>query len=250
MRHQRVLVLFFILTLTTRCFIGSESTKFIIQNRCPDTIWPATLAGSGTPQLASTGFQLSPGSTTSLDLPTGWSGRLWARTLCSTDSLGKFNCDTGDCGSGTITCNGAGGAPPASLIEFTLSGHNGNDQDFYDISLVDGFNLPISVTPQGGSGTKCNTISCPVNLNSGCPGELALVGAGGRAIGCKSACFALGQPQYCCTGGYGSPSTCPPTVYSKYFKGACPQAYSYAYDDGSSTFTCSGQPDYLITFCP
>ncbi|MCI07889.1 thaumatin-like protein 1-like, partial [Trifolium medium] len=29
----------------------------------------------------------------------------------------------------------------------------------------------------------------------------------------------------------------------------CPKAYSYAYDDASSTFTCSGA-DYSITFCP
>ncbi|KAL2499336.1 Pathogenesis-related thaumatin superfamily protein [Abeliophyllum distichum] len=30
---------------------------------------------------------------------------------------------------------------------------------------------------------------------------------------------------------------------------ACPRAYSYAYDDKTSTFTCVGA-DYLITFCP
>ncbi|CAH9134567.1 unnamed protein product [Cuscuta epithymum] len=32
----------------------------------------------------------------------------------------------------------------------------------------------------------------------------------------------------------------------------CPQAYSYAYDDKTSTFTCPSGPNnnYLITFCP
>ncbi|EMS65924.1 hypothetical protein TRIUR3_18424 [Triticum urartu] len=34
------------------------------------------------------------------------------------------------------------------------------------------------------------------------------------------------------------------------FKAACPAAYSYAYDDASSTFTCSGAATYHITFCP
>ncbi|KAL9244029.1 hypothetical protein vseg_017846 [Gypsophila vaccaria] len=34
------------------------------------------------------------------------------------------------------------------------------------------------------------------------------------------------------------------------FKKACPRAYSYAYDDKSSTFTCGGSPDYTITLCP
>lgn len=38
------------------------------------------------------------------------------------------------------------------------------------------------------------------------------------------------------------------SVYSKMFKSACPRSYSYAYNDGTSTFTCSGA-DYTITFC-
>ncbi|KAG5123886.1 hypothetical protein JHK82_030623 [Glycine max] len=33
------------------------------------------------------------------------------------------------------------------------------------------------------------------------------------------------------------------------FKAACPRSYSYAYDDATSTFTCSGV-DYTVTFCP
>jgi hypothetical protein len=34
------------------------------------------------------------------------------------------------------------------------------------------------------------------------------------------------------------------------FKRACPQAYSYAHDDASSTFTCTNQTKYTVTFCP
>ncbi|CAI0435648.1 unnamed protein product [Linum tenue] len=52
-----------------------------------------------------------------------------------------------------------------------------------------------------------------------------------------------------CSGEFGSPDTCKPSRYSEMFKSACPRAYSYAYDDASSTFTCSGA-DYMITFCP
>ncbi|KAG6704122.1 hypothetical protein I3843_07G115800 [Carya illinoinensis] len=33
------------------------------------------------------------------------------------------------------------------------------------------------------------------------------------------------------------------------FKAACPRSYSYAYDEATSTFTCSGV-DYTVTFCP
>jgi hypothetical protein len=54
--------------------------------------------------------------------------------------------------------------------------------------------------------------------------------------------------QYCCRGKFAGPSTCPPTTYSKKFKEACPTAYSYAYDDPSSLFQCSGA-DYVVTFC-
>lgn len=63
---------------------------------------------------------------------------------CNFDSGGKGTCLTGDCG-GVLHCNGAGGDPPASLAEITLDGANGDD--FYDISLVDGYNLPLSMTP-------------------------------------------------------------------------------------------------------
>ncbi|KAK7830774.1 thaumatin-like protein 1 [Quercus suber] len=75
-----------------------------------------------------------------------WSGRVWARSHCHIVK-GKFICGTADCASGQVSCNGAGAIPPASLVEFTLSGYKG--QDFYDVSLVDGFNLPVSITPLG-----------------------------------------------------------------------------------------------------
>jgi hypothetical protein len=42
-----------------------------------------------------------------------------------------------------LQCNGAGGVPPATLAEITLKGDGG--KDFYDISLVDGFNVPVQV---------------------------------------------------------------------------------------------------------
>ncbi|GMN39267.1 hypothetical protein TIFTF001_008493 [Ficus carica] len=44
------------------------------------------------------------------------------------------------------------------------------------------------------------------------------------------------------TGDFNNPETCPPTEYSRIFEEKCPLAYSYAYDDKNSTFTCSGGP--------
>lgn len=92
---------------------------------------------------------------------------------------------------------------------------------------------------------KCASTGCMTDLNRQCPAELRA--AAGAA--CKSACEAFGSPEYCCSGMYSSPSACKPTLYSQIFKTACPKSYSYAYDDATSTFTCSGA-DYTITFCP
>lgn len=162
-----------------------------------------------------------------------WSRRIWARYYCSTNG-GNFTCLSGDCDSGKVTCDSKGAIPPATLVEFTLAGYG--RKDFYDISLVDGFNIPVSVKPLN---------RCDCSTTSWCPNELA----GGGVIGCKSACVAFQQPQYCCTGPYGSPKTCKPTRYSLLFKHLCPQAYSYAYDDQTNTFTCT-KANYMITFCP
>ncbi|XP_073148220.1 thaumatin-like protein 1b [Henckelia pumila] len=230
-------------TVTLLCYVyGCASAIFTIKNNCPYTIWPATLTSRRGSIL--TGFELESQATATLNAPVGWSGRIWARSACSY-SEGRFKCLAGDCGSGQVACNGAGGAPPVSLIEFTLNG-DGN-KDYYDISLVDGFNFPLSVAPRGG----CPTAVCPVNINNrGCPPELAEGDGRGGIIGCKSACIAFNQTQYCCTEQFGTPKTCKPSFYSEFFKRHCPQAYSYAYDDKSSLFTCPSGGNYLVTFCP
>lgn len=225
---------------------GARSVTFTIKNQCPYTVWPGTLTGAGT-VLPSTGFELATGASISFDTTPSWSGRLWGRTLCSTDSTGTFSCATADCGTGEITCNGAGAKPPATLMEFTVAANGG--LDFYDVSLVDGFNVPVSIVPQGG-GQGCNSTSCPANVNAACPPDLAMKGSDGSVIGCKSACLAFNRPEFCCTGPYDSPATCKPTSYSLFFKNQCEQAYSYAFDDKTSTFTCAASKVYVITFCP
>ncbi|XP_043719564.1 thaumatin-like protein 1b [Telopea speciosissima] len=226
---------------------GTHQATFTFKNNCRYTVWPGTLTGAGSTQLSSTGFKLDSGESSSLVAQPPWSGRFWGRTLCSTTTTNSFKCATGDCASGDIACKGAGAIPPAALIEFTLAINGSND--FYDISLVDGFNLPMSVTPQGGN-SSCQSTSCPADVNLMCPPELDVKGPNGEIVACKSACEAFADPKYCCTGSYGSPSTCKPTTYSMIFKKLCPQAYSYAYDDKTSTFTCNGANNYLITFCP
>ncbi|XP_047318124.1 thaumatin-like protein 1 isoform X2 [Impatiens glandulifera] len=215
------------------------AAKFTFINKCDFTVWPGIL---GIPMLDTTGFELPNESSRSFQAPTGWSGRFWGRTGCNFQSPTPRSCSTGDCGSGEIECNNAGSEPPTTLAEFTLG--SGSGQDFYDVSLVDGYNLPMAVDARGGSGA-CESTGCAVDINKHCPSELRA--ADGDA--CKSACGAFGSPEYCCSGEYNSPAVCMPSMYSEMFKNACPRSYSYAYDDESSTFTCTAA-DYTITFCP
>ncbi|XP_048439970.1 PR5-like receptor kinase isoform X2 [Pyrus x bretschneideri] len=235
------------LTMAILFFSGAHAAKMTFTNNCPNTVWPATLTSGQKPQLSTTGFKLASQASQSMDAPSPWSGRLWARTRCSTNATGKFSCETADCGSGQVACNGAYAVTPTTLVEITIAENGG--QDFYDVSLVDGFNLPMSVAPQGGTG-ECQTSTCHVNVNAACPIELQVKAADKSVISCMSACMAFNESQYCCTPPNDVPSTCPSTNYSQFFKKQCPEAYSYAYDDQTSTFTCNGGPDYIITFCP
>lgn len=220
---------------------GGSGATFTFVNKCDFTVWPGILSGAGSPKLESTGFTLTKGSSRTFQAPTGWSGRFWGRTDCNFDDSGSGSCATGDCSSGTLECNGATSTPPTTLAEITLGS---GSQDFYDVSLVDGYNLPIILEGSGGSGT-CGSTGCITDLNRRCPAELRTDGGGG----CKSACEAFGTPEYCCVGAYSTALTCKPSQYSQIFKSACPKSYSYAYDDATSTFTCTGA-DYTITFCP
>ncbi|PON86267.1 Thaumatin [Trema orientale] len=235
---------FYLLALSF--LVGSDASVFTLENRCKDTIWPGIQPGAGKPQLMDGGLQLRPGQAVKITAPKGWSGRFWGRRWCSFNNSGKGTCVTSDCG-GMLKCVGAGGAPPATLAEFTLD----SPVDFYDVSLVDGYNMPISIIPLGGSrsagSNSCKIVRCVSDLNQRCPSGLQ-VRRNRRVVGCMSACMAFNKPEYCCTGKYGGPQTCKPTNYSKVFKAACPTTYSYAYDDPTSTFTCQGA-NYLIRFC-
>lgn len=210
---------------------------FTIINYCKETIWPAIFPGEN---FNGGGFALRSGQAIVFEAPVGWDGRIWARTGCKFDKKGNGSCETGACGS-SLKCQ-ASGQTPASLAEFNLPG----GLDFYDVSLVDGFNLPIVVTPINGKG-NCTVGGCDMDLRTNCPSELA-VKSNGKVIACRSACDVFNTDEYCCRGIYGNSVTCKPTFYSKKFKEACPSSYSYAYDDPTSVFTCTGT-DYIVSFC-
>ena len=228
---------------------AAAAKSFSFTNACAHPVWVGTLSGATSPPLSRSGFHLASGASSTLAVPSSsqWSGTFWARTGCATDAAtGRFSCATADCGSGAVACDGRGPSPPVTLAEITLAGSGG--LDFYDVSLVDGFNVPLSIAP---SAKGCRAAACAGDVNAVCPADLRVVSGGsGATVACKSACNAYGSARYCCSGAYGTPAACGPTNYSRVFKTACPAAYSYAYDDASSTFTCSGAAAYQITFCP
>jgi hypothetical protein len=101
------------------------------------------------------GTQLDPGQTWTVDVPAGTqSGRVWGRTGCSFNG-GSGSCQTGDCG-GALSCT-LSGQPPMTLAEFTIGG----SQDFYDISVIDGYNLPMLFSCSTGVTLNCGGSSCP-----------------------------------------------------------------------------------------
>ena len=151
-----------------------------------------------------------------------WSGRFWGRVDCQANGT----CASATCVGGLV-CTGTG-QPPATLAEFTLDA--AGNQDFYDISQVDGNNLPIAITP---SITNCRQLSCASNVLADCPSALIQQNATGQTVGCKSSCVAnlSGDPSNspnCCSGMYDTPQTCPASnvSYYSFFKDACPDAYS------------------------
>ncbi len=264
-------------------------------------------------------WQVGAGQSMALTLPPSWGGRFWPRTECTTAG-GRTTCATGDCG-GHLECPiGVGGAPPATLAEFTLMPPS-DGSDFYDVSNVDGSNVPLAIAPAPGTFDptpppganvpyycaspgctgNCGALpACAWDLGSSCPAELQDRDPG-HVVGCRSAgqvcavdpsnaaldcaneddlygctgggpngvsgsCYSAGATSTCCGCPSGSPAgacqssnprwTAPslPGKYAQVFKDACPTAYSFPYDDLTSTFTCRGSasanPGYTITFCP
>lgn len=198
------------------------------------------------------------------------------------------------------------GQAPATLAEFTLS--SDSHQSFYDISLVDGYNLPVGIISLLGLTGNSSLADIPPNLTNPvcigtssllanvadaqdvtfgtnstypipleqavtqnfiqqwCPWPLQLTPPQKPGDGiypypddniqrpifnpCLSACANWNKPEFCCTGKHSTPATCSPSQYSTQAKRICLDAYSYAYDDQSSTFIIPQGGGFEVVFCP
>ncbi|TFY83991.1 hypothetical protein EWM64_g20 [Hericium alpestre] len=217
-----MLSLKFVVILGASLAQKAAARTFTVYNACPFTIWPAMFTDLNVaPNVPAyqTGWEAAAYTAVSFSVPDNWkAGRIW-------------------------------GVPPATVAEWTLQG-DGN-QDFYDVSLVDGYNLPMSITNNKG----CHVANCAVDLGPNCPDPLkGPFDSTGFPVGCKSACSANldgnpGMNSYLVSFRADNQS-----VSHSYFKGNCPNSYAYAYDESSGTaiWTCDSglNADYTLTFCP
>jgi hypothetical protein len=210
---------------------GGGARYYLVSNQCAQTVWAAARPTSTFPGGI---VEMAPGYSFEVHVSDGWSGRIWGKTQCNT-------------ANGTLLC--ASDPFPSSLAELTLTKTPATGLDFYDVSLVDGFNLPIEVvaighTPNSAHPYDCGNPACVQDLIATCPQPL-IDRANGAPIACANdECRVLGGSDAA------SPDCKYPNQYTEFFKTACPTAYSYPYDDPTSTFTCKGENSYAIVFCP
>lgn len=191
----------------TSTVVNNSSAKvsrtFTILNKCTQTVWfgfvggavntnacksnkdcgngstcnPAANSGKGecfynNPTPTSNLYQLAQNASNTVPisdygLQYVWSGNVAARTgsTCATGT-----CETADCasGGGDNACPvGRGFDQPASLAEFTLLR---DSIDSYDISILNGTNVPVQITPTTNFTFNPNAFS-PSEYNCGSPGK-------------------------------------------------------------------------------
>ncbi len=210
---------------------GGGARSFTVINRCAQTVWAAALPSTTFPGGA---VEMAPGDAFQVGVADGWSGRIWGKVQCTTGSTGKLSC--------------ASDPFPSSLAELTLTS-SATGLDFYDLSLVDGFNLPIALvavghTPDSAHPFDCGSPTCAADLNASCAATFQDRASGAVLACANDACKVLGGNDA------GSAACTYPNQYTEFFKTACPQAYSFPSDDPTSTFTCKGFNDYAVVFCP
>jgi hypothetical protein len=160
------------------CYSGSSCTKTGNISQC---FWDNPKPTDGNYKLAPLGGTNSV-SITNYNTSAVWSGAVAGRTNCSADG----SCQTADCGSdGSTGCKPSQGfSQPATQAEFTLLQ---NGVDFYDVEVINGINIPISMSPQQ------NTSSANAPYFCGSPGAGI---ASSASVGGCSWQFSPPAPEY------------------------------------------------------
>ncbi|KAG0499561.1 hypothetical protein HPP92_004252 [Vanilla planifolia] len=141
-----------------RSFLPSHSATLALYNRCAVPVWPGIQPSAGNP--SSPAVASPPQPSLSIRLPFRLVRRVWGRQGCVFDDSGR------------------GPLPPPAIAGFTpLRGHGAPSRHLaeitlcppprprtYDVSLVDGWAIFISMRPFRGAG-RCGAAGCVSDPN-------------------------------------------------------------------------------------
>jgi hypothetical protein len=181
--------------------LPAQTARLRVVNRCARTIWIAHSSNLTTDQ----DLALATGAFHDYDIPAAGlaSVRFWPKLGC--DASGHA-CAVGDNGEGGgAPCGPHGCEPPFdSKFEATFAATTSADATWYDLSLVDGYTLPLAVKPIGpGVGTgscvasDCSTLTldaCPAQDQDGLDLRVADPADPSKTIACLSPCKAWNYP--------------------------------------------------------
>ncbi|GAA2539861.1 thaumatin family protein [Streptomyces levis] len=167
--------------------------------------------------------------------PGHWRGKFFARMGCTGAPGSTFHCQLGDCGVYDDHCAPNTSEQPVSLAEFNFDSADGL-APWYNVSYVNAFSVPITITPTGvtGTGGGCATMGCADNLLPKCPAA-------------NLTRWADGTPMLCT-----NPNRDAKTPYSDMIATNCPKAYGWSKQDqepGNQVMQqCSRCTGFTVTF--
>lgn len=161
----------------------------------------------------------------------------------------------------------------STLVELTREDSANKSTYYVDISIIDALTYPVEIIPPSGGCTQilngaqsgCGNIDCSPPQNWSCPSQNRFDYENqGMYLShsylsadqsCISNCTLLETDEACCSGAFASADVCQNA--NPALKSACPQAYSYAFDDATSlmvweTYSVSGDAIDVIEIiaCP
>jgi hypothetical protein len=225
---------------------GDRCLRFI--NECDQPVW-AGASGEEDPAGAFDAVSwLDPQACLAVTVREAISARAFGRTACIDD-----------------VCAADGNAGRGTLVQLNLPLEG---TDVYDVSLVDGFNVPMAMIPVATSyptSEPCRAASCAADLTVVCPEALLRYDDQDQVAYCASPCQActeacpdcndcadLAGPacagcselaDLCCTG-----QACQANEHTMLWKSLCPDAITYP--DDASARACTQRTDFDIVFCP
>jgi hypothetical protein len=119
-----------------------EARQITFTNKCGYKLWIAPLTNAQGPVLPPGIMGLDNGQTGTYQIPnSGWGGRFWPKSGCDAD--GEY-CEVGQ---SVAPCDGGCDPPAETKVEFFFPGDDVPGAVWYDVSLVDGYSLPVEIVP-------------------------------------------------------------------------------------------------------